>query len=95
MVSYLQSLEMISYPLNNWFCYSLTPVKTILDAYRLFLEDDTGMAGEVLECSADKLIFYNLPEMGNGHVTKRAVTVWEPLFRQMHGEDSQLPDAIP
>ncbi|KAL1988782.1 hypothetical protein VTN96DRAFT_7666 [Rasamsonia emersonii] len=73
----------------------LTPVKTILDAYRLFLEDDTGMAGEVLECSADKLIFYNLPEMGNGHVTKRAVTVWEPLFRQMHGEDSQLPDAIP
>ncbi|KAL1963866.1 hypothetical protein VTN77DRAFT_7672 [Rasamsonia byssochlamydoides] len=73
----------------------LTPVKTALDAYQLFLEDDTGMAGEVLEYSADKLIFYNLPEMGNGRVTKRAVTVWEPLFRQMYGEDSQLPDAIP
>lgn len=53
------------------------------------------MAGELLECSAEKLIYYNLPEMGNGGVTKRAVTVWEPLFRAMHGEDSQLPDAIP
>ncbi|KAK1139428.1 Short-chain dehydrogenase/reductase prx6 [Aspergillus melleus] len=73
----------------------LTPVQTILDAYQVFLEDDTGMAGELLECSADKKIFYQFPPLGNGHVTKRAVTVWEPLFRQMHGEDSQLPDAIP
>lgn len=70
-------------------------MQTILDAYQTFLEDTTGMAGELLECSAEKLIYYNLPEMGNGGVTKRAVTVWEPLFRAMHGEDSQLPDAIP
>jgi hypothetical protein len=52
------------------------------------------MAGELLECSADKLIYYPMPELGNGHVTKRAVTVWEPLFRMMHGEDSGLPDAL-
>lgn len=73
----------------------ITPVKTVLEAYNKFLEDTTGMAGEALECSADKLIFYNLPDMGNGNVTRRAVTVWEPLFRMMHGVDSQLPDAIP
>lgn len=53
------------------------------------------MAGELLECSAHKLIYYPMPEHGNGHVTKRATTVWEPLFRMMHGEASQLPDAIP
>ncbi|CEL02131.1 Putative 15-hydroxyprostaglandin dehydrogenase (NAD()) (AFU_orthologue; AFUA_3G09480) [Aspergillus calidoustus] len=73
----------------------ITPVETVLKAYQVFLEDTTGMAGEILECSAHKLIYYRLPEYGNGAITKRAVTVWEPLFRMMHGEDSQLPDAIP
>lgn len=70
-------------------------MQTILKAYNTFLEDTTGMAGELLECSAHKLIYYQPPEPGNGPITKRAVTVWEPLFRMMHGEDSQLPDAIP
>jgi hypothetical protein len=74
---------------------SLTPVETVLKAYRVFLNDTTQMAGEALECSADKLIYHHLPEYGNGHITQRAVTVWEPLFRMLHGEDSHLPDAIP
>ncbi|KAL4771226.1 hypothetical protein BDW60DRAFT_208191 [Aspergillus nidulans var. acristatus] len=73
----------------------LTPVETALKAYRVFLDDTTRMAGEALECSADKLIYYHLPEYGNGPITQRAVTVWEPLFRMLHGEDSHLPDAIP
>lgn len=70
-------------------------MQTILGGYETFLEDSTGMTGELLECSADKLIYYQMPEPGNGHITKRAVTVWEPLFRIMHGENSGLPDAIP
>ena len=70
-------------------------MQTILKGYETFLEDSTGMSGELLECSADKLIYYQMPEPGNGHITKRAVTVWEPLFRMMHGEYSGLPDAIP
>lgn len=70
-------------------------MQTILKGYETFLEDSTGMAGELLECSADKLIYYPMPKPGNGDITKRAVTVWEPLFRIMHGEDSGLPDAIP
>ncbi|KAL3437353.1 hypothetical protein BDV09DRAFT_183523 [Aspergillus tetrazonus] len=73
----------------------LTPVETVLKAYRVFLNDTTRMAGEALECSADKLIYHHLPEYGNGRITQRAVTVWEPLFRMLHGEDSHLPDAIP
>ncbi|KAL4923157.1 SDR family oxidoreductase [Aspergillus undulatus] len=72
----------------------ITPVDTVLKAYQVFLEDTTGMAGETLECSAEKLIYYHMPEYGNGPITKRAVTVWEPLFRMMHGEDSQLPGAL-
>ncbi|KAF9885347.1 hypothetical protein FE257_012964 [Aspergillus nanangensis] len=73
----------------------VTPVQTVLNAYQVFLEDTTGMAGELLECSAEKQVFVRPPEMGNGYKTQRAVTVWEPLFRQMHGENSGLPGAIP
>ncbi|OJD29239.1 15-hydroxyprostaglandin dehydrogenase [Diplodia corticola] len=72
----------------------LTPVETVLRAYRLFLDDETGMTGKNVEASGDKLHFYELPDMGNGEVTKRSVTVWEPLFAMMHHEKSGLPDAI-
>ncbi|KAJ5091560.1 hypothetical protein NUU61_006430 [Penicillium alfredii] len=73
----------------------LTPVETIVKAFQTFLEDSTGMTGELLECSGEKLIYYKPREMGNGAATKRAVTVWEPLFQMMHKETSQLADAIP
>lgn len=66
----------------------------MLGAYDRFLEDDTGMTGEIYECSAEKIIDYHLPPEGNGHVTKRAVTVWNPLFVMMHGERSGLEDAL-
>lgn len=33
--------------------------------------------------------------MANGAATKRAVTVWDPLFEYIHGENSGLEDAIP
>ncbi|KAF7588460.1 hypothetical protein BBP40_005686 [Aspergillus hancockii] len=72
-----------------------TPMKTVLDAVQIFLEDQTGMVGELVECSADKVVAYELPAMGNGRITKRAVTIWEPLFKLAHGENSDLPDAIP
>ncbi|KAF9637282.1 putative 15-hydroxyprostaglandin dehydrogenase protein [Lasiodiplodia theobromae] len=72
----------------------LTPVETVLKGYRMFLDDETGMTGKNLEASGDKLNFYELPEMLNGRVTKRSVTVWEPLFAMMHHEKSGLPDAI-
>lgn len=74
---------------------SITPVETILKAYDVFLEDTTGMAGQLLEGSAEKLIYYQMPQPGNGRITERAVTVWEPLFEMMHGEKSGLPGAIP
>jgi NAD(P)-dependent dehydrogenase (short-subunit alcohol dehydrogenase family) len=73
----------------------LTPVETVVRAYEEFLEHEgEGRAGEVVECSAGKIIPLRVPEMGNGDASRRAVTAWEPLFRQMHGEDSGLPDAI-
>ncbi|KAJ4374074.1 hypothetical protein N0V83_002813 [Neocucurbitaria cava] len=45
-----------------------------------FLEDDT-LYGRVVECSADKHFFLEPPTLANGRVSKRAVTVWDPLFK--------------
>lgn len=53
------------------------------------------MVGELLECSAEKLLYYPLPEPRNGRITRRATTVWEPLFEMIHGERSDLPEALP
>ncbi|EME77725.1 uncharacterized protein MYCFIDRAFT_191140 [Pseudocercospora fijiensis CIRAD86] len=72
----------------------LTPVSTVLEAHDKFIDDDTGVIGKALEASAKDLIFYEAPEYGNGYKTKRAVPVWEPHFRAMHGEDSKLDDAV-
>ncbi|EME47823.1 hypothetical protein DOTSEDRAFT_60215 [Dothistroma septosporum NZE10] len=73
----------------------ITPVETIIKAHDEFIGDERGLAGQTLEGSADRLVYYDLPEPGNGYKTKRATTVWEPLFKAMHGENSDLPDAIP
>ncbi|CAO2657444.1 Nn.00g035700.m01.CDS01 [Neocucurbitaria sp. VM-36] len=72
----------------------LTPVSTIVSAYEKFLEDDK-LYGRVLECSADKHFFLEQPNLANGRVSRRAVTVWDPLFKMYHKESSGLPDAIP
>lgn len=74
----------------------LTPAETIVRAYEQQLDEEgEGRAGEVVECSADEIITLKVPELGNGRVSKRAVTVWDPLFKATHGEYSGLPDAIP
>ncbi len=71
----------------------MTPVSTIVAAYARCLEDET-LNGEAIEGSVDKLLIQPRPKMENGPATKRAVTVWDPLFKHYHGELSGLPDAI-
>ncbi|KAF4989818.1 hypothetical protein FDECE_14587 [Fusarium decemcellulare] len=71
----------------------LTPVGTIVSAYNKCL-DDESLYGEAIECSVDKLLLTPRPDFQNGRVSKRAVTVWDPLFKMYHHEVSQLPDAI-
>jgi len=73
----------------------LTPVSTIVKGYQRFLEDDKKeFSGQVVEGSIEKVIPVPRPEPLNGRYTVRACTVWEPLFKQYHGENSDLPDAI-
>jgi hypothetical protein len=58
----------------------MTPISTIVGAYEKFLEDDS-LYGRVVEGSADQLCFLETPSLGNGRVSKRSVTVWDPLFK--------------
>ncbi|KAF2659221.1 15-hydroxyprostaglandin dehydrogenase [Lophiostoma macrostomum CBS 122681] len=72
----------------------LTPQSTIVAAYERCL-DDASLYAKVIECSADKQFFLETPTLANGRISKRATTVWEPLFKMYHKEPSGLPDAIP
>jgi hypothetical protein len=69
-------------------------VETIVRAYHKALEDES-LNGEALEASVNEILVLPRPELANGRFSKRAVTVWDPLFKMMHnGEPSGLPDAI-
>lgn len=73
----------------------LTPVATIVEAYDEFLSDANYQTGEALECSVDKMLLVPRTEYCNGIFSQRAVTVWDPLFKMMHGQTSGLKEAIP
>lgn len=88
----------------------MTPVSTVVGAYERFLEDQS-LYGRIVECSAEKHFFLEPPTLANGRVSRRAVTVWDPLFKmyvsahnhdlainvlpRYHKEGSGLSDAIP
>lgn len=72
----------------------MTPKSTIVRAYNEFLNDKSRF-GQAVECSVDKILLLEEPPLGNGRFTKRSCTVWDPLFKQMHGENSDLEQAIP
>lgn len=52
------------------------------------LLDDETLYGQAIEGSVEKHCFFPDPPMVNGDATKRAVTVWDPLFELLHGENS-------
>jgi short-subunit dehydrogenase len=73
---------------------SLTPVSTIVSAYQKFLDDDS-LAGKALEAQVEDHIEVKWPAFLHGRFSERSCTVWEPLFKQYHGENSDLPGALP
>ena len=69
-------------------------MSTIIAGYDKCLEDES-LVGEAFEASGKQILPIPRPELQNGRLSRRAVTVWDPLFKSYHGEESQLPDAIP
>ncbi|KAF7522919.1 hypothetical protein G7054_g11961 [Neopestalotiopsis clavispora] len=72
----------------------LTPVSTVVRAYSEFLGDADDRYGVAVEATADKIIDVQTAPLGNGKASIRSVTVWEPLFKQMHHENSDLKGTI-
>lgn len=68
---------------------SLTPISTIVAAYERCL-DDESLFGKVIECSTDKQFFLETPSLANGRFSKRAVTVWDPLFKMCASTPSRV-----
>lgn len=75
----------------------MTPVGTIVRAYDGFLAEGDARFGVVAECSGELVseLDYSQLKFKNGRPSERSVTVWDPLFRDMHGEDSGLAEALP
>ncbi|KAF2095511.1 15-hydroxyprostaglandin dehydrogenase [Rhizodiscina lignyota] len=73
---------------------AMTPVSNIISAYEKLLNDTTGIHGQGLECQAKEQYWVKFPEYAGGKISQRSCTVWDPLFKMYHGEDSDLPDAI-
>ncbi|TPX16546.1 uncharacterized protein E0L32_003840 [Thyridium curvatum] len=75
----------------------MTPVGTIVRAYDGFLAGGDARFGVVAECSGELVseLDYSQLKFKNGRPSERSVTVWDPLFRDMHGEDSGLAEALP
>lgn len=76
---------------------SLTPLETITQAYADCLADGDSRSGVILECSGTQIsdIDHSRLTFKNGTPSVRSITVWDPLFKQIHGELSGLPSAIP
>ncbi|KAF5519076.1 15-hydroxyprostaglandin dehydrogenase [Colletotrichum aenigma] len=66
----------------------ITQLSTVVSAFNKFL-DDENLNGQALECSAE-----NVVPLVYGKSTMSPVTVWDPLFKMMHHEDSGLPEAV-
>lgn len=82
----------------------LTPLATVVRAYAEFLQDGDQRSGVVVEASVDRVIELGSREgdagdrtlgmLGNGMASERSITVWDPLFKMLHGEVSELSGAI-
>jgi len=57
----------------------LTPTSTVVAAYNKFLEDES-LFGKVVECSGQKILDLEPPQLANGKISERTVTVYDPYF---------------
>jgi NAD(P)-dependent dehydrogenase (short-subunit alcohol dehydrogenase family) len=73
----------------------LTLRTNLISGYDVFLDDaDNTRTGETLEAAHDTLISWGKPEFKSGAFAKRTERVYDPWFAFIHGETSDLPDAM-
>lgn len=68
---------------------------TLISGYDTFLDDEeNSRTGETLEAAHDELISWGHPGYKSGLFAKRTEAVYDPWFKLMHGERSELPSAL-
>lgn len=73
----------------------MTLRSTLLSGYDVFVQEKENIrTGETLEAAHDKLVEWGHPGYKSGAFAKRTEAVFEPWFKMLHGENSDLPDAI-
>ncbi|KAH7035977.1 uncharacterized protein B0I36DRAFT_382577 [Microdochium trichocladiopsis] len=73
----------------------MTAVDTVVRGYEEFLDEKDQRFGVVVEASVDEVLEVSEGRLANGKASEPAVTVWDPLFKMLHGEGSGLKNAIP
>ncbi|RDW67037.1 hypothetical protein BP5796_09786 [Coleophoma crateriformis] len=73
----------------------LTLKSCLISAYDVYLNDEANQkTGQALETAHDKHFWYEAPEYKGGEVSERNTKAYEPWFAMMHGERSELPNAL-
>lgn len=73
----------------------LTTKECLMSAYTTFTDDEANTkTGLAVETGHDKLYYYDIPEYKSGHVAMRNGKVYEPWFAIIHGERSELKEAL-
>jgi NAD(P)-dependent dehydrogenase (short-subunit alcohol dehydrogenase family) len=74
----------------------MTLRSTLISGYDLFLNDTANTrTGELIEAAHSQLIPWGHPGYKSGAFAKRTEAVFEPWFKMLHGEESNLPGALP
>jgi NAD(P)-dependent dehydrogenase (short-subunit alcohol dehydrogenase family) len=73
----------------------MTLKSTLLSGYDRFLDDeDNTRTGETIEAAHEKLINWGHPGYKSGAFAMRTEAVFEPWFQMVHGEKSEMPNAL-
>jgi NAD(P)-dependent dehydrogenase (short-subunit alcohol dehydrogenase family) len=73
----------------------LTQREVLLSGYDRYIEDsEHKRTGETIEAAHDKLIDWGYPPYKSFALSKRTEKVYEPWFKMVHGEASDLPNAL-
>ncbi|EAT83979.2 hypothetical protein SNOG_08811 [Parastagonospora nodorum SN15] len=73
----------------------MTTWETLFTGFDLFLDDHANVkTGQTAEAAHDTIIEWGHPPYKSGAFAKRTEAVFEPWFKAMHSEKSDLPGAI-
>ncbi|RMD42858.1 hypothetical protein DV735_g2272, partial [Chaetothyriales sp. CBS 134920] len=71
----------------------MTDINTVTRAYHRYL-DDPNLNGEIAEASVDQVLVQPEQVYVNGEASRTAATVYDPIFKALHSELSEVPGAL-